>query len=118
MVIQNFTPNNIDEIRKSIEAAISKEVEQKYGIKLHIGNITYANDSFTCKLTATISSGLLKKYGLPTSIENETLQYNGKVYMITGVNPSKKRTPIQTTELNSGKTVYFPTELVKSILNL
>ena len=48
--IEQFTKNNLPEIRADLETALAA-VEKKYGIKIGLGGIKFSPDSFDVKMT-------------------------------------------------------------------
>lgn len=122
--IKSFSKSNLPEVRIAINEALAK-VEREYGISLEIGNISFTNEQFTTKLVSKVTdptvvlasnSGLFEMYGLPSNLAGQTVTHAGKKYRITGVNRAKRRFPITTIEIATGKGCNMTVDLVKLLI--
>ena len=79
-----------------------KELEEKHGIVINLGNISYSGSNFTGKLEVRLDSvnpnqkyidtfkALYKLYGLEEDMLNKSFRTNGKTLKFVGLD-SKKR---------------------------
>jgi hypothetical protein len=124
--IKSFSKSNLSEVRRAIDEALVK-VEKEYGISLKIGNISFTNEQFTTKLVSkitdptvvlSVNSGLFEMYGLPANLAGQIVIHAGKQYQITGVDRGKRKFPITSTELSTGRTTSMTVDLVKLLIKL
>lgn len=124
--IEKFTPNNLKEIRVSIQDAL-KEVEEQYGITFKLGRITYEELSMKLGVECSIGTGLdaartkfesdiRRGYGGIFELEEEDfgqkMLLSGKVYTIVGLNTRARTKPLQMVD-DEGKRYSVPVELYK-----
>ncbi len=91
--------------RNEVNEAL-KEISNKYNIDLKAGNITYTNNSFTCKLEAKAKEIDGKSYeqiefekycmiyNLKPTDYNKLIQYCGNTYILVGFKPRSGKYPI------------------------
>jgi len=109
MTIKSFDKQNLKIIREDISNAL-KAVEQKHGMKLHLGNISFTSDEFSGKLKASIGDAAdavdnpeikwRKEFldyvalGFAHTIIKDDLDkefsYGGKTYKIVGATHNRK----------------------------
>lgn len=104
----HFTGAGVDTFRFEFAAAV-KEFEEKTGLKLSLGSITYSAKQLSGKLTVTIVEEGVNpeeaahketlrrngwKFGLSESDFNKRIEFLGSVYSLKGVAERKQKYPI------------------------
>jgi hypothetical protein len=99
-----MTRLNLQGFRNSFQNQL-KDLEQHYGVKVELGNISFRDNQFTTKMTVTnvgdastslaeVKFGnLCSKYGFQKSDYNRTVMVNGKKYKLVGFKPRATRYP-------------------------
>lgn len=97
-----FDKTNLKEIREDFQCVV-KDIEEKYGIIITMGNISYSALEFTTKLTVTsnetISEDFERKefekycsaYGLKKEDYGRTFRNGGKEYKLIGFELSRPK---------------------------
>lgn len=122
MIDRQTVENFHEDFNKAMEA-----LEQKYGLVIELGRITYTATSFTAKLEAKegdskdeVNEQDFKKYchmyGLSYDDYDRRFTFQGHEYIIVGIRPSKRRYPICCTRVDNGTTYGFTAEGVKRAL--
>jgi hypothetical protein len=122
MIDRQTVENFHEDFNKAMEA-----LEQKYGLVIELGRITYTATSFTAKLEAKegdskdeVNEQDFKKYchmyGLSYDDYDRRFTFQGKDYIVVGIRPSKRKYPICCQEVQSGTTYGFTAEGVKRAL--
>jgi hypothetical protein len=100
-----ITRQVLKDLRPQIEDALS-ELSEKYGIKMSIGNGSYAGLSghFKLLLTTTGENGetaeqrdfnlYASRYGMDETWLGKTFKANGESYTIKGIFPKRRKMPI------------------------
>ena len=105
-MINEFNKANLQQVRADIAAAL-KAVEEKHGLTLSIGSISYSGNTFSSKMTAITKSAMpassstipgnskwhadfLKHcmfYGMSKSDLGKTIKIGARSYIISGMRP-------------------------------
>lgn len=111
-----FTKEQFNSFRQDFKDTI-KKLENKYGVQINIGTITYDNIQFHTKMT--VVKGETSYQAGKAEWENfvrynselrdafkfgDMFRADGYVYTITGVKPNKRKYPI-VTKRNDGKSL-------------
>ena len=117
----------LKEVRKDIEAAL-KAVEAKHGLNLDLGSMTFTENSFTTKLSASVVSadGIdqgkktewernAPMFGLDKDLFGKTFSMNGNQYEITEIKPRSRKYPVIGKDLKTGKSFKFAADTVSSL---
>ncbi len=121
--VTSFNRQNIRQINSELEAVI-KQVAEKYGLEVKLGNTRFTGDNFTTKVqVATVAEGGItmskeatdfNRYktilGINMELGNE-FERNGNTYTIVGLKPRSKKYPILA-KCSDGKTYKLPVDLV------
>lgn len=125
-----FTKEMFKGFRKDFSEAV-KEIEEKYGITIGIGNITYSAEEFHCKLTGEVKrtedeqaekgkkefdafARMYPWYKLKPEMYNAEVEgADGKIYTVIGIN-TKARKNIIIVKAEDGKEYVCPPEFLKS----
>lgn len=116
----------LSNFRKDFAEAV-KGLEQKYGLVIDLGQISFTPTSFTTKITCRegedrfdVNAQEFKKYckayGLSEEDYDCRFTFQGKDYVIVGIRPSKRKYPICCKELSSSNTYSFTAEGVRKAL--
>lgn len=121
--VTSFNRQNIRQINSELEAAL-KQVAEKYGLEVKLGNTRFTSDNFTTKVqVATVGEGGItmskeatdfNRYKTILGINMELgqeFQRSGKTYTIVGLKPRSKKYPILA-KCSDGKTYKLPVDLV------
>jgi len=95
-------------------AEVVKELEDKYGLVIHLGSISYGFDNFTgkieCQMGANQEEVEKKNFerdcrlvNLIPSDFNRIVTVQGKEYQIVGIDLGKRKYPIKVKEVSTGK---------------
>jgi hypothetical protein len=131
--ITQFTNANLDLLREKVEAALAV-VGEKYNVKFDLGRITYSPTDSTAsaklKFEAKTADGkqadharldwdkYSKIFGLkPEWIDQTFRSKEGDNYKITGLNPKKRRFPVETIRVSDGKIFGWPSEAVPWLID-
>ena len=116
-MIKTFNKSNLNQVRTDINSAL-KEVENKYGIKLDIGNISYNGSLFTTKLKAFATGGddtnvgkiewdrNCYKFGSKKGDFGRTIKFMGETFTVSGIKPRSSKYPVLADK--GGKTYKLP----------
>jgi hypothetical protein len=118
-----FNRQNIRQINSELEAAL-KQVAEKYGLEVKLGNTRFTGDNFTTKVqVATVGEGGItmskeatdfNRYKTILGINMELgqeFERSGKTYTIVGLKPRSKKYPILA-KCSDSKTYKLPVDLV------
>jgi len=121
--VTSFNRQNIRQINSELEAAL-KQVAEKYGLEVKLGNTRFTGDNFTTKVqVATVGEGGItmskeatdfNRYKTILGINMELgqeFQRSGKTFTIVGLKPRSKKYPILA-KCSDGKTYKLPVDLV------
>lgn len=121
--VTSFNRQNIRQINSELEAAL-KQVAEKYGLEVKLGNTRFTGDNFSTKVqVATVGeSGItmskeatdFNRYKTILGINMELgqeFQRSGKTFTIVGLKPRSKKYPILA-KCSDGKTYKLPVDLV------
>ena len=121
--VTSFNRQNIRQINSELEAAL-KQVAEKYGLEVKLGNTRFSVDNFTTKVqVATVGEGGItmskeatdfNRYKTILGINMELgqeFQRSGKTFTIVGLKPRSKKYPILA-KCSDGKTYKLPVDLV------
>jgi len=128
-----ITPGNLRHFRvEFVEAMVA--LEEKYGLKIELGNITYDNNEFRGRLTCSDTSNLEKGqsprdkkleedyknhcqvFGLKPEWLGQTFISNGEKMTIVGLKTRASKRPVVVNNENGGGYV-FPADSVKLRMN-
>lgn len=121
--VTSFNRQNIRQINSELEAAL-KQVAEKYGLEVKLGNTRFTGDNFSTKVqVATVAEGGItmskeatdfNRYKTILGINMELgqeFQRSGKTFTIVGLKPRSKKYPILA-KCSDGKTYKLPVDLV------
>jgi len=121
--VTSFNRQNIRQINSELEAAL-KQVAEKYGLEVKLGNTRFTGDNFTTKVqVATVAEGGItmskeatdfNRYKTILGINMELgqeFQRSGKTFTIVGLKPRSTKYPILA-KCSDGKTYKLPVDLV------
>ena len=108
-------------------AEAMKDLEQKYGLVIELGNIRYSSTSFEGKISCKEGESkdevnaqdfyrYCTMYGLSRDDYDRRFTFQGEDYIVVGIRPSKRKYPICCTQVSTGQTYGFTAELVKRCL--
>lgn len=107
--IKQFDKVNLKVIRKDIDAAL-KEVMQKHGIDLSIGNISFSSGKFTTRLTGKVEVSEENKEMLTIPMfqvhgfnVGDTFKHNTKTMKIVGYNSRRPKNCVELEDQNGKK---------------
>jgi len=117
-MLQNFRQDFADAV---------KGLEQKYGVIIELGSITYSSISFKGKLevhegaskddvNAQEFKKYCRRYGLSEDDYDRRFTYKGEDYIIIGIKPSKRTYPIVCQHALNGQSYGFTPDTVKGCL--
>ncbi len=120
MSIKSFTPSNIDDVQRDIEAAINAVCE-KHGVTAKFGNIRYSSATYTSKMEVYATSNgdadkiefnrYAMRFGLKNEAYRSTFTSNGETFTVVGIKPRAKQYPI-IAENTKGKRYKFDTSVI------
>jgi len=116
----------LDDFRKDFQDAM-QALEQKYGVVIELGRISYSATSFDAKLEVkegeskeAVNESEFKMYCRMYDLEptdyDRRFTYQGDDYIVVGIRPSKRKYPIACQQVQDGRTYGFPAALVKKLL--
>ena len=118
MVIKQFDKANLKDLRNDIDAAL-KQVMDKHGISLSIGNISFNAGRFTTRMTGqlpvttenkiVLENPIFQQYGFNIG---DTFVHNTKVMKITGYNSRRPKNCVELQDQN-GKKFSTSLDMVK-----
>ena len=121
--VTSFNRQNIRQINSELEAAL-KQVAEKYGLEVKLGNTRFTGDNFTTKVqVATVGEGGITMSKEATDFNRyktilginmdlgQEFQRSGKTFTIVGLKPRSKKYPILA-KCSDGKTYKLPVDLV------
>jgi len=121
--VTSFNRQNIRQINSELEAVI-KQVAEKYGLEVKLGNTRFTGDNFTTKVqVATVAEGGITMSKEATDFNRyktilginmdlgQEFQRSGKTFTIVGLKPRSKKYPILA-KCSDGKTYKLPVDLV------
>ena len=119
--ITQFDKTNLKEVRAVINAALSEQLE-KLGLTAKIGNITFSDADFRCKLEVSCGStdDAARRewdkhaflFGLTSEDFGKTFVHGGTAFTICGIKPKSRKFPVLAKNAN-GTTYKFPVAAVK-----
>jgi hypothetical protein len=134
-MISSFDSNNLKQLRTEIDAAL-KTVQQKYGVRLSIGTISYDGVKATSRLTmiavgdpttaADPKATMLAKaqsdfnkyassFGLKPEQYGATFKYGRDTYKLAGLKPGSPKYSILATNVSNGTTYKLPESSIASL---
>lgn len=121
--VTSFNRQNIRQINSELEAAL-KQVAEKYGLEVKLGNTRFTGDNFTTKVqVATVGEGGITMSKEATDFNRyktilginmdlgQEFQRSGKTFTIVGLKPRSTKYPILA-KCSDGKTYKLPVDLV------
>lgn len=122
-----LTKEMLQKIRPDFEDAM-KQLEEKYGVRISLGKLTYDSNSAGGKLTILdIGDGgdvfskerddFIKHaiiYGLKSEWIDGKFKHNGKSFEISGLKTRNSKLPVLAKNVKTGKVYKFPTDLIVS----
>jgi len=103
MKITQFNKSNLRELREVINGALADALSER-GLTASMGNITFSDSDFNCKLTVSCGSNEdaaqreWNKYaplkGLASEDFGKQFMQDGKVFTVIGIKPKSPRYPI------------------------
>lgn len=107
--IKQFDKANLKVIRKDIDDAL-KQVMEKHGIDLSIGNISFDAGRFTTRLTAKVGVSEENKEMLKIPMFQvhgfnigDTFKHNTKIMKVVGYNPRRPKNCVELEDQNGKK---------------
>lgn len=110
--------------RKDFKDAI-KGLEEKYGIEITLGNISFCHDRFHSKMECTsitaikspeeeFAANCIYTFGLikPDMYSQEFKAKNGKTYRLTGIRPNAPKNFCIITDVRTGKEFVSPPDFL------
>lgn len=121
MPITKFDKSNLKVVRALANAALTEALAE-HGLTATIGNITYSDADFNCKLTVSCGSDEdaakrefeknAFRFGLTADDYGRDFNFNGKMFKLIGIKPKASKYPL--VGLGSdGKRYKFPETAVK-----
>ncbi len=121
MSITQFDKSNLKVVRGLINAALTDALAQ-HGLTATIGNITYSDADFKCKLTVSCGSNedAAKRefeknaflFGLKPDDYGRDFSFNGKMFKLVAIKPRSTKYPLVGID-SAGKRYKFPEHAVK-----
>lgn len=118
--ITQITNSNIDPIQADIKAALAA-VEEKYGITVGFGRISYDNSNYTTKMSVSVgdadqaAKAEFERYCFKFNIKAEafgtTFRAHGEEFTVCGIKPKAKKMPIIATNA-AGKRYKFAADFL------
>lgn len=107
-------------------------LQEKYGVTISMGRITYGDERFSAKITVT--NGLDPEVVARNSFDAEVWRYehlglqkgmynrvfeaeDGKLYAVQGFNPRAKKWPIKTVRISDGESRVCNERFIKAFRN-
>ena len=125
-MIKEFDTEFLNNFRTEFKDAV-KELEEKHGIVINLGNISYSGANFTSKLEVRLDSVnpnqkyidifklWHKLYGLKEDMLNKSFRVNGKTLKFVGLDNKKRSYPCICE--GNGKSYKLSVEQLKLYLN-
>jgi hypothetical protein len=125
-MVEQINIEFLKNFREDFKDAV-KELEEKHGIVIHLGNISYNNSQFTSKLEVRLDSVspnqkyidtfklLYKMYGLDEDMLGKTFNACGKTLKFVGLDSKKRNYPCICE--GNGKSYKLSVEQLKLHLN-
>ena len=121
-----FNAKSFNALREDINEAL-KEVEEKHGISLKAGNISYGDLEFTIKLNGVNTSSRedgekeifarkCRYYGLTPEDFGKEFMMGGKKYTIAGINTKARTNTIIIKQESNGKKYVMDHVTVRTLL--
>ena len=99
-----------------------RQLEEKFGVVIEIGSITYDFDSLKCQLTAKEGGSkeevqendfnkYCRQFGLAPEDLHRRFRYRNEMYEIIGIRPNKRKYPILCQKISDGSTILFTTDV-------
>lgn len=120
----NFNEREFNSFREDLSKVV-KELEEKYGVTIKPGKITYSDAAFDIKLIVTKEGRNVEQedflkycsyYGFSKDDLGKKITLDGDEYVITGMKPSRRKFPIVIQSLNSGKSMLATIDSVRKAL--
>ena len=119
--ITRFDKTNLKEVREVINAALSDQLD-KLGLTAKIGNISFSDADFRCKLEVSCGSAddasrrewdkHAPLFGLASEDFGKSFVHGGTAFTVCGIKPKSRKYPVLAKNL-SGTTYKFPVAAVK-----
>ena len=121
-----FDKNNLNEIRKDFKEAV-KTLENKYGVVVNMGNISYSELEFTSKITVISAEKNSEEnekaefekycclYGLTKDDYGVVINCKGIQYKVIGFNASRPKYCIKAKAVDNGKIFFFSETILTQI---
>ena len=125
-MVKQFDIQFLKNFRTEFKDAV-KELEEKHGIVINLGNISYSGSNFTGKLEVRLDSvdpnqkyidtfkRCYKLYGLEEDMLNKSFRANGETLKFVGLDRKKRNYPCICE--GNGKSYKFSVEQIKLHLN-
>jgi len=103
------------ELTRDLEAAFAA-VAKKHNIEIHLGSGSFSAAQLAIKLVMRTKNTdvannamapLLRRYGLPANAIGRSFSYKGELFEIKGINPKKRRYPVETRKVSDGSIMNF-----------
>ncbi len=121
----SFTKQELQSFRTDFAKAVAK-LEKEYGVEIGLGNISYSAEQFTSKIKVakTVSSNgqktsmeeiefgnLCARFGLTKKDYKRQINFNGKVFELTGFKP-RSRNSLVATDISNGVSYKLPVSAI------
>jgi hypothetical protein len=118
-----FTKNEFKLFREEMKKAVA-ELEEKFGVEINFGKITYDANSF--KINTEVSNGSKEdakksefkrycaRYNLKPEDYGKTLENKGKTYILIGLEMNRRKFPLLF-ECEDGKRTLFTTDVISKL---
>ncbi len=121
MSIKQFDKSNLKVVRGLINAVLTDALAE-HGLSVNIGNISYSDNDFHCKLNVSCGSNedAAKRefeknafsVGLKPDDYGRDFSFNGKMFKLIGIKPRSTKYPLVGID-GAGKRYKFPEHAVK-----
>ena len=123
-----FTKDNLPMLRIDIDRAL-KEIGEKWGVSMKMGNIRFTDQSFSGKIEAALADATqggdpreakwaadYKRYAalyeMPPNMVGKPVVFNGSEFTLLGYNTRGKTYPIMARNIADGKVYKLPRQAV------
>ena len=119
-MITKFDKASLGRVRHEVNGSLA-ELGERLGITLHLGNISYKDNTFTAKVEGCLAgfdarsadwSDYCWKFGLKEDWLGQTFAHGGEEYKIVGLNRRARKNPV-IVELR-GKTYTISASLIRN----
>ena len=111
MSIQSFDKSNLVTIRQELNEALAAVVARHPGMKLQLGNITFAPDNFRVTVTASLEDAERKAFEQQAARSNLDITIEHRGHRLVGFRP--RTTKCWITEKDGKKYVWANADVVK-----